>query len=407
METDIENIYDPNIISNYNLSSKRKIKKSKRFIAIKFMIKSSKKIFYISIITIIIFMFKLNSLSQKKQRKGLTDRIMNLEAIINIQQKKLNKTNEIILRLYNKISINNLYKKFTEIINQKYKEEQNFFCDNLQFLSNNGFENQIIKANVNFNNKIYDIYVFSGSDAVSKSIIKRKKWEGYSTLKVLEALNFYTNKTKSKNEDLYILDIGANIGWYSFYLGKYGYNIMSFEPSERNFYILKKNYCLNRDINITIINKGLYTSEEACNYYEHIRNKGNGMVICHRRNNIPRILKKKTEIILTKLSNFIPFLSQKNVVFMKIDVEGSEEAAILSGIELISIYHIPFIFLEYCPNNLRLHDVNNIKFLEIFENNGYKISNSSFFDKNYVSIEYLAKEKKLINLYIIYTKILD
>ena len=293
MEADIETIFDPNIISNYNLSSKRRIEKSKRSKAIKYIVKSSKKILYISIITLIIFMFKLNNLSQKKQRKGLTDIIMNLETIINIEQKKLNKTNEMILRLYNKISINNLYKIFTEIINQKYKEEQNFFCDNLQILSNNGFENQIIKANVDFNNKIYDMYVFSGSDAVSRSIIKRKKWEGHSTLKILEALNFYTNKTKSKNGELYILDIGANIGWYSFYLGKYGYNIMSFEPSERNFYILKKNYCLNRDINITIINKGLYTSEDVCNYYEHIRNKGNGMVICHQRNNIPTILKKK------------------------------------------------------------------------------------------------------------------
>jgi FkbM family methyltransferase len=82
----------------------------------------------------------------------------------------------------------------------------------------------------------------------------------------LEALNFFTNKTNLKNEDLYMLDIVANVEWYSFYLGKYGYNIMSFEPAERNFYILKKNYCLNRDINITIINKGLYTSEEEYDY---------------------------------------------------------------------------------------------------------------------------------------------
>ena len=29
---------------------------------------------------------------------------------------------------------------------------------------------------------------------------------------------------------MYILDIGANIGWYSFCLGKYGYKILSFEP---------------------------------------------------------------------------------------------------------------------------------------------------------------------------------
>jgi len=53
--------------------------------------------------------------------------------------------------LYNKISINSQYEIFTQIINQKYKEEQNFFCDNLFFLSNNEFENQIKKVNVDFN----------------------------------------------------------------------------------------------------------------------------------------------------------------------------------------------------------------------------------------------------------------
>jgi FkbM family methyltransferase len=251
------------------------------------------------------------------------------------------------------------------------------------------------------------MYIFSDSDEVSNSIKKRKKWEGGATKKILKALNFYINKTNLKNEDLYILDIGSNVGWYSFYLGKYGYNIMSFEPTERNFYILKKNYCLNREINITIINKGLFNSEKTCDYYENIGNKGNGMVICYERNDIPSCFQKKSVVILTMLSNFIPFLSKKHVAFMKIDVEGAEEDVILGGIELISKYHIPFIFLEYSPHFIRLHDGNHIKFLEIFENNGYKISTSSFFDKIYVSIQYLAKIKSLINLYIIYTKIFE
>ena len=273
-------------------------------------------------------------------------------------------------------------------------------------MSNNEFENQITKAKIDFNNKSYYMYIFSSSDVVSSSIRKIKSWEEYSTLKLLEALSFYKNKTNLKNEDLYILDIGANIGWYSFYLGKNGYNIISFEPTERNFYILRKNYCLNRDINITIINKGIYILENICDYYEHLGNIGNGMVICNQRNDIPKYLKKKSLVTLTKLSNFIPFLSQKHVALIKIDVEGSEEAVILSGIELISKYHVPFIFLELCPNNLGLHDVNITKFLEIFENNGYKISTLSFFDKNYASIKYLEK-RIIVNLYIIYTKILE
>lgn len=401
METDTE--YVSNEISNYKFSSKKK----KGYKIIHYIVKGLKAIFYIAIITIIIFIIKKNILFQIKQKKELTDKILTLEEISRIHQQKLNQTKEMILKLYKKISINSQYKIFNQEIDQKYKEEQNFFCDNLHFLRNNKFENQITKAKVNFNKKTYDMYVFKDSDIVSNIILKSKFWEGYCTLKILEALNYYTNKTNLKNKELYILDIGGNVGWYSFYLGKYGYNIMSFEPRERNFYILRKNYCLNKDVNITIINKGLYTSEKTCDYYEQMGNKGNGMVICNQRNDVLRSFQKRSVVILTKLRNFIEFLSKKHVAFIKIDVEGAEEAAILSGIELISKYHVPFIFLEYCPSYLRMHDVNNKKYLEIFENNGYKMSIISFFDKKYVSVEYLAKINKCFDLYIIYTKILE
>jgi len=364
-------------------------------------------IFYIVIIIIIIFVINKYKLFQIKQRNEIYNRISNLKTKNYNLQQQLNQANEMIIKLYNKISINNQYIIFTQEINQKYKEEQNFFCDNILFFINNEFENQIQKSKIKFYGKIYDMFIYSDSDNVSRSIMKAKSWEGGCTLKILKALNFYTNKTNSKNEDLYILDIGGNVGWYSFYLGKYDYNIMSFEPTERNFYILKKNYCLNRDINITIINKGLFTSEKECDYYENIGNKGNGMVLCHQRNDIPSFLQKKSVVILTKLKNFIPFLSEKKVAFMKIDVEGAEKDVILGGIELISKYHVPFIFLEFSPGLLKLHDSNNRNFLEIFENNGYKISISNFLDKNYVSIDYLLKTKGIFNLYIIYTKILE
>jgi FkbM family methyltransferase len=245
------------------------------------------------------------------------------------------------------------------------------------------------------------------SDIVSDTIINSKRWEGYCTNKILEVLNYYSSKKNIKNEDMYILDIGANVGWYSYYLGKFGYKIISFEPSERNYYILRRTYCLNQEINITIINKGLYNEEKRCDYYEHVGNKGNGMVICDQKKDIPNYLEKKSEVILTKLSNYITFLSTKNLAFIKIDAEGSEESAFLSGIELLTKYHVPFIFLEYCPNNLKLHNVDKKKFLEIFYNNGYKISLNNFLDKNYTSIDYLASKDDLINIYIIYEKIFE
>ena len=40
-----------------------------------------------------------------------------------------------------------------------------------------------------------------------------------------------------------MIDIGSNVGWYTFIFGKYGYNVISFELSDVNNYILNKNYC--------------------------------------------------------------------------------------------------------------------------------------------------------------------
>lgn len=209
MEIDKEIICDSKIISNYNFSSKKTKEKSKE---IKYMGKSLKIILNISLITIIIFIITNNSLSHIAKRKEINDKYFNLEKINNNQQKQLNQIKHIILRMYNnlsikiqnqqislnqvkqmisrmynKISINNKYQQFSltinqtkqmilgiynnlsinnkyqifnQEINQKYIKEQNFFCDNLNFLNNNEFENQITKANIDFNNKSYYIFRF-------------------------------------------------------------------------------------------------------------------------------------------------------------------------------------------------------------------------------------------------------
>ena len=73
------------------------------------------------------------------------------------------------------------------------------------------------------------------------------------------------------------------------------------------------------------------------------------MVICDTNIRRPSFLfsKRTGEIFLTRLSNYIPFLIGKNLALIKIDIEGSEGKALESGIELITKYHIPFIFRIY------------------------------------------------------------
>ena len=64
-----------------------------------------------------------------------------------------------------------------------------------------------------------------------------------------EMTNFYDalehfRKTKNilKKKDIYMLDLGANLGVYPSYFGRMGYTVISIEASPRNYYFIKKNY---------------------------------------------------------------------------------------------------------------------------------------------------------------------
>ena len=137
-------------------------------------------------------------------------------------------------------------------------------------------------------------------------------------------MNYYSSLKNITNDNIYILDIGSNVGWYTLFLGKLGYKILAFEPSDVNMYILRKNFCLNQDLNITLIKKGLYTEEKQCDFYISRGNIGDGWVFCDKNYTIPNHIIKTGKTYLTKLSNYIEFLSTKNLALIKIDIEGSE-----------------------------------------------------------------------------------
>ena len=165
----------------------------------------------------------------------------------------------------------------------------------------------------------YKFYVYKKYDDISKLIIKRNNFEGNILLNCLSALKYYKNNNNiANNKDIYMLDIGGNIGVYPFFLGRFGFSILSFEPSPRNYYISKKNYCLNKNLNIIIINKGLSSEEKICDYYSSKKNIGNGIIFCN--NTIDNIKIKNTlfkygNVKVTKLKNFFPYLSDKKIAF--------------------------------------------------------------------------------------------
>ena len=298
---------------------------------------------------------------------------------------------------------------FNESILNPYIQRQKDFCINPLKYYNSEFENNIKLHKVIFKDINFNMYIHKGQDIVSKSIVNSKYYEPDETNNILNALKYYGRKYNIQNNtDIYVLDIGGNIGWYPYILGEFNYSILTFEPQEKNYYILRKNFCLiNNNSNIIIINKGLSNDERNCSFYKDIDNIGNGMAIYDdiKNSDMKLEFEKTGEVSLTKLSNFIPYFYGKYLALIKIDIEGLEGKAIEGGIELINKFHVPFILLEFTPRALIEHGTNPKKFLKLFVDNGYKIKIRGFFEQTNVSVnEVMKMVKELINLYIIYEK---
>jgi len=296
--------------------------------------------------------------------------------------------------------------EFDEDLEKKYIENQHHFCQNNDLFFDKEIEKKILKVKAHLNDISFEMFVYNLTDVVSNAIKDFGYWENSSTYNAINCLKYYSKREKLSKKEITILDIGANIGWYSLYLANSGYELYSFEVSRINSYILKKNFCLNEKNKITIINKGISINKEneKCILHHPSNNIGNAVILCEQNANIAINDEKLKEVVeFTKLSNYYNFLSKKNIALIKIDVEGSEGDVINSGIEFISKYHVPFILIEFRDDYLYMHGTKPKKLLEMFEQNGYLFSKDNFLSKLYLSIEDVLKLRST-NLYIIYSK---
>ena len=316
----------------------------------------------------------------------------------------------------NSKSINNIktHQDFNNII-EPYIKAQKDFCENNNKYINEKYENEIFLSNVKINELKYQMYIFNSRNFILNEFRLYGAYEIPLSNNIIEALKFYASKYNiTNNKDIFMLDIGSNVGWYPSLLGRYNYTILCFEAFKRNYYVSKKNYCyLNKDSNVIIITKGLGEKEKLCHYFNQVRNSGNGMVICDdnknnlNNKNLGKMFKKNSEVEITTLDSFKPYLSNKNIVLMKIDVEGYEYEVLKGGKELITKYHVPFVALEFSPGYLKEVGSEPRELAQFFVDNGYKISLKGFLSKEFISVDELLNRAGIqVNCYFIHDSIL-
>lgn len=203
-----------------------------------------------------------------------------------------------------------------------------------------------------------------------------------------------------KEGDL-ILDIGANIGWYSILFSKKfpQATIYSFEPIHETYKYLITNLMLNKANNVFPLNIGISEKDSFSTYYYFPE----GSVLASERNLIECSKAKKTTCKVTSLDTFINEQNINKIDFIKCDIEGAELSAITGGIHAIKRF-LPIMLIElferwtlqfgYHPNDV-IHLLNQLGY-ECFLANKNQLENCPIYketEDERLNFFFLHKEK--------------
>ncbi|HEX6224854.1 MAG TPA: FkbM family methyltransferase [Chryseolinea sp.] len=197
-----------------------------------------------------------------------------------------------------------------------------------------------------------------------------------------------------------ILDIGANIGWYSIVLkNNINRKVMfyAFEPEPLNFELLKKNIEHNRISNIEAVNKAVAEkSGQSTLFLYHPKNSG--------RHSLLDINPQTNKSIQVETVNVEDFLRDRNVDFkkvklIKIDIEGYEVFALKNAAELLQ--QLPYMFIEYSPVLIRKGGQDPANFIRWLADFGFKFYNIDGGKPSARSVEFLTTLGYTENLFLV------
>ncbi|SEH08434.1 cobalt-precorrin-6Y C(15)-methyltransferase [Candidatus Venteria ishoeyi] len=142
-----------------------------------------------------------------------------------------------------------------------------------------------------------------------------------------------------------VLDIGANIGYYTLIfaklVGKQG-KVFAFEPEPDNFALLQKNIEINGYSNIVLIPKAVSDKNEIIKLYLCEKNKG-----MHRAYN-SIFCNKYIEIESIRIDDYFQQNNQ-TIDFIKMDIEGYEYTALQGMLNILRNNKNIKILTEFSP----------------------------------------------------------
>lgn len=236
----------------------------------------------------------------------------------------------------------------------------------LDHFLNQIFENKhsILIKEVKLRNDVsFKMTLYNDNDFISSWIDKYGIWEENNTNFILDLMK------DNQNTEAIIIDIGANIGYYSLLSAAMGYTCYSFEPDPSNFEKLNSSIKLNNFDNKIKL------------YKNALSNKANETIILSTvggtlvNHGCLTVLKdfistssNTVQCVTLKLDDVIN--KKDEILLIKIDVEGFEPEVIEGSLELIKSGNIKHILIEISPKFRKIEDY--IKMICMLAQNNYR-----------------------------------
>ena len=231
----------------------------------------------------------------------------------------------------------------------------------------------------------YDMFVFDSHDYVSKTISRTKMWDKYKT-NILVSEFAAIRKQERRNSIL--LDIGANIGWFTILAASNNVTVNAVEASSLNSDMIQSSLCVNKFRrqnlfdNVKLHKVAVGANTMNCTLVARRNNIASPASICGHndpqtvmndwgRNKGFNDYRIVGEINMVRIDDII----DSEVDIIKIDVEGNE-LEVAKGWENIFKAHPPRLVLtEYVPSLIaKISNTSNpLDYLKFFIQRGYEI----------------------------------
>ena len=205
---------------------------------------------------------------------------------------------------------------------------------------------------------------FKAADVVGRFIYKYDIYEPETTHCLLSEIQF--------NSDDIVLDVGANIGWYSLIAAKYGANVHAFEPDPLNFKLLNENIDINHYSSKIQAHQLAVSDQESILPLYLYPDKNRGRHSLHAIDGCEKI-----DVKTIRLDDFITeqSLAIDKIRLIKMDIEGHEYPALKGASTLLE--HVPYLLIEHAPDHIRRGDYDPksiIKLLETYHYSPFLVS---------------------------------